>query len=87
MVAGPFGFCQSCGSELTEANLGTEANGSHSTDYCAGCFSGGSFRDGGLTLAKMSDQLRGNLTSAGQPEAIVAHRVFGLQNLKRWQHN
>ena len=36
-------FCQSCGMPLTDENRGTNADGSHSEDYCSYCYKNGEF--------------------------------------------
>ncbi|MBQ4279411.1 MAG: zinc ribbon domain-containing protein [Rikenellaceae bacterium] len=46
-------FCQSCGMPLTAAeHLGTNADGSASTEYCAYCY-----RDGAFTSDETMDQM------------------------------
>ena len=36
-------FCQSCGMPLTDANIGTNSDGSRSEDYCGYCYKNGVF--------------------------------------------
>lgn len=45
-------FCQSCGMPLTEALLGTEADGSRNRDYCIYCYKDGAFT-GNFTMEEM----------------------------------
>ena len=48
-------FCQSCGMPLAPgAELGTEADGSPSPDYCSYCYKDGKFA-GEMTMEEMID--------------------------------
>ena len=45
------------------SNLGTEADGSFSGEYCSICFSGGNFTNPGQTLEEMVQSSIDNMTS------------------------
>ncbi len=49
-------FCQSCAIPLTENNLGTEADGSNSQEYCNLCYDNGEFREPNLTYDEMLER-------------------------------
>ncbi len=49
-------FCQSCAIPLTESNLGTEADGSKSQEYCNLCYDNGEFREPNLTYDDMLER-------------------------------
>ncbi|HUQ49994.1 MAG TPA: zinc ribbon domain-containing protein [Terriglobales bacterium] len=81
--------CQSCGMPIatTFQNLGTEADGSLSKEYCLFCFKGGSFTQPDLkvqdmikmSIENMTDDLRMPLDRATE----LANNV--IPRLGRWQ--
>ena len=48
-------FCQSCGMPLTEEYLGTNTDGSNTTEYCLYCFKEGAFTND-VTMDEMIEQ-------------------------------
>jgi len=47
-------FCQSCGMPLTDEVSGTNADGTHSEDYCIFCYKDGAFT-GDFTMEQMAE--------------------------------
>ena len=84
-------LCQSCGMPLTDENKGTNADGSHSEDYCAYCYKDGMFTQDFTMcqmiefclqfLDQMNAQTGWNLTSVQAKEQM--QRYF--PRLKRWK--
>ncbi len=83
-------FCQSCGMPLSDEVLGTNADGSKSTDYCIYCYKDGAFT-GDFTMEQMVDYCSTfvdqynkntgqNLTCCEYKEVL---RKF-FPSLKRW---
>ena len=81
-------FCQSCGMPLLPGTeLGTEADGSPSPDYCSYCYKGGKFK-GEMTMEEMID-FCAPMMAQGNPgmtedQAKVQMRQF-FPMLKRWK--
>lgn len=84
-------FCQSCGMPLTDANRGTNADGSISEDYCVYCYKDGKFTQS-FTMSQMVefclqfvDQINAqtgwNLTPMQAKEQMLHH----FPHLKRWK--
>jgi hypothetical protein len=81
--------CQSCGMPLSETfgNLGTNADGSMTYEYCSICFQNGSFTNPTQTLQQMIDSSIENMTAdLGMPieQATNLANSF-IPTLKRWQ--
>ena len=84
-------FCQSCGMPLAEEILGTNADGSKSSDYCMYCFKDGAFT-GNFTMEEMVefcaqfvDQFN---KDSGQNLSKDEYKAMLRQiypNLKRWR--
>lgn len=79
--------CQSCGMPLrSEADLGTNADGSKNQDYCHFCYAEGKFKDEGIS---MEDKIAKNVEMAKnmgideQKAKDLANRI--IPGLKRWQ--
>lgn len=81
--------CQSCGMpiEVTFGNLGTEADGSASTDYCSFCFRDGAFTNPDQTVDEMVqssiDFMTANLGYSVDEASTLSNDV--IRNLRRWQ--
>lgn len=80
-------FCQSCGMPLTGQELGTEADGSPSPDYCKYCYQQGAFTSS-MTMEEMIDFCAKPMVDAnpGMTEEQAKeqmHRFFPL--LLRWK--
>ena len=81
-------FCQSCGMPLTPGvELGTEADGSASPDYCGYCYKGGQFM-GEMTMEEMIDfcapmMAKGNPGMTEEQAKAQMHQFFPM--LKRWK--
>ena len=81
-------FCQSCGMPLGPgAQLGTEADGSASPDYCSYCYKEGKFA-GEMTMEEMIDFCAPMMAQANpgmtQDQAKAQMRQF-FPMLKRWR--
>jgi hypothetical protein len=79
-------YCQSCGMPLSrdEQGGGTEADGSKSTEYCSHCYQGGAFTMPDLTVAQMSDRVRGFLQGKNLPAPAVDAFTAEIPSLRRW---
>ena len=79
-------FCQSCGMPLTPGvELGTEADGSASPDYCGYCYKGGQFM-GEMTMEEMIDfcapmMAKGNSGMTEEQAKAQMNQIFPM--LKR----
>src|SRR5262245_46419540 len=84
-VKGP--FCQSCGMPLSrdEQGGGTEADGSHSTEYCSRCYQGGQFIDPALTLPEMMAIVKGKMREMHFPGFLANYFTRDMPKLKRWR--
>ena len=80
-------FCQSCGMPLAKAvDFGTEADGSHSTEYCYYCYAKGAFVAPHLAMDEMLDICTHALAQQGMPKGEARAFMAGvLPNLKRWK--
>lgn len=82
-------FCQSCGMPLTPGvELGTEADGSESADYCGYCYKGGQFT-GEMTMEEMIDfcapmMVQSNPGMTEEQAKAQMHQFFPM--LKRWKN-
>ena len=81
-------FCQSCGMPLLPGTeLGTEADGSPSPDYCSYCYKGGKFK-GEMTMEEMIDFCAPMMAQSNpgmtQDQAKDQMRQF-FPMLKRWK--
>ena len=81
-------FCQSCGMPLLPGTeLGTEADGSPSPDYCSYCYKGGKFK-GEMTMEEMIDfcapmMAQSNPGMTQDQAKAQMHQFFPM--LKRWK--
>jgi len=71
----------------SDAEYGTESNGTLSTDYCKYCYMNGAFVDTGITMeemaefcAKKMDEMK--VTSYAQAKEMMDQM---LPSLKRWR--
>mgnify|MGYP001553286579 CR=1 FL=1 len=80
-------FCQSCSLPLNDPELlGTQKDGSKSTEYCKYCFQNGAFTDPGMTVEQMASGIISRLEGDKAPEDIIETAVSRLHNLKRWKN-
>ncbi len=81
-------FCQSCGMPLTEeAQLGTEADGSRSGEYCCYCYEKGAFAQD-CTMEEMIEfclKLNDEHGAMGTREEAKATMEQWFPTLKRWK--
>lgn len=79
-------FCQSCGMPLSrdEHGGGTEADGSHSGEYCSHCYQAGEFTMPDLTAEQMMSRVRTRLQKLNLPASAVASLVGQIPRLRRW---
>lgn len=79
-------ICQSCSMPLrSDADMGTNADGSKNQEYCRFCFQAGKFTDEGATMAEKIDKMVEQAKGMNIPEAAaraLAQEV--LPKLKRW---
>ena len=81
--------CQSCGMPLSEefGNLGTNADGSRTWEYCCICFQKGEFTNLNQTLEEMIQSSIENMTADvgfSLEKATELANSF-IPTLKRWQ--
>lgn len=80
-------WCQSCGMPLANADmLGTEPDGSPSTNYCTYCYQGGHFTYD-CTMEQMLEICVGHMTYEGSgftEETARKHMWELLPHLDRW---
>lgn len=79
--------CQSCGMPMqSEADFGTETDGTRSNDYCTYCYQNGAFTDPGITIDAMAE--KGGAIFAQMydipPEKAREFCKEQLSSLKRW---
>ncbi len=81
--------CQSCGMPLSEefGNRGTNADGSHVSEYCIFCFAGGNFTQPDQTMEEMISSSIENMTTDLQMPLEQATDLANsfIPTLKRWQ--
>lgn len=70
--------------DLDEGHGGTEADGSHSPEYCSMCYADGAFVDPGMTLKEMQDLVFGVLREKHLPSFMARAAVKKIPKLKRW---
>ena len=81
--------CQSCGMPLSAdfGNLGTNADGSRTEEYCSFCFQSGEFTDPNQTLAEMIESSIENMTRDLNmpPEKASELANSFIPTLRRWR--
>ncbi|PWR74709.1 zinc ribbon domain-containing protein [Methanospirillum lacunae] len=81
------GVCQSCGMPLmSPSDLGTESDGTPSTQYCTYCYQNGEFTDPTATVEQMSEkagEIISKMYEMPLDKAIELSRMQ-IQNLVRW---
>lgn len=84
-------FCQSCGMPLNDENIGTEADGSVSDDYCIYCYKDGRFTQD-MTMEQMIDhcaQFTDEINRQSGQSLTIAQAKEGMRqffpHLKRWK--
>jgi hypothetical protein len=85
---GPKGpFCQSCGMPLSRDELGggTNADGSHSAEFCSHCYRDGRFTEPNLSVEEMMAKVEGKLRAMHIPSFLVRRFTRNIPNLSRWQ--
>ncbi len=81
--------CQSCGMPLSEefGNLGTNADGTTTSEYCIFCFSDGKFTNPDQTLEEMIqssiENMRADLNMPVERATELANSV--IPKLRRWR--
>jgi hypothetical protein len=79
-------FCQSCSMPLDKTELlGTEKDGSPSSEYCKYCYQNGVFTHPGITLDEMKERMSKMLDKEKLPEDILEAAISRLPHLKRWR--
>ena len=77
-------FCQSCSMPLSEELLGTEKDGTKSSDYCQFCYRDGEFTHPRYSLDEMIAHLQDQMDVSDLPEDIIETAIARLPRLKRW---
>ena len=82
-------ICQSCSMPLREdKDHGTNADGSHSHDYCHFCFQQGKFTDEGISMDQKIEKMVGLARAMNIPEENARQMARTiLPTLKRWKGN
>lgn len=80
------GKCQSCSMPLKAdpGHGGTNADGSHSDEYCSYCYANGAFIQPDMTVEQMKTLVIEKLNEKGVPKFVGYFFASGLGNLKRW---
>jgi putative zinc ribbon protein len=82
----PQNFCQSCTLPIDKIeDRGTEKDGSKSKMYCKYCYQNGSFTDPDMTLERMQELAKTEMTKQKLPDNIIQLSMSMLPRLKRWQ--
>ncbi len=81
------GRCQSCSMPLKSdpGHGGTNADGSHSDEYCSYCYVEGTFVQPDMTIEQMRDLVVEKLREKGFPKFVAVFFASGLKRLRRWQ--
>jgi len=79
-------FCQSCSMPLDKPELlGTDKDGSKSSEYCVYCYQNGAFVNPGMTLDEMKTLVKTQMEKLKIDGSIINMAVSSLPNLKRWR--
>jgi hypothetical protein len=65
--------------------LGTEKDGSPSSEYCKYCYQNGEFTHPDITLDEMKERMTKMLDKEKLPEDILEAAISRLPHLKRWR--
>ena len=77
--------CQSCSMPMRlDEHGGTEADGSHSADYCSMCYADGVFVQPEMTLPQMQDLVFDVLRKKHLPKFMARSAVKKIATLQRW---
>ena len=80
-------YCQSCSMPLDNSELmGTEKDGSSSSEYCRYCYQNGEFTHPGITLDEMKERMSKLLDKEKLPGDILEAAISRLPHLKRWSN-
>jgi hypothetical protein len=66
--------------------LGTEKDGSPSSEYCKYCYQNGEFTHPGTTLDEMKERMTKMLDKEKLPGDILEAAISRLPHLKRWSN-
>ena len=81
--------CQSCGMPLSKefGNLGTEADGTNTEEFCSFCFANGEFTNPNQTMEEMINSSIDNMTTDLQMPVEQATNLANsfIPTLRRWQ--
>ncbi len=79
-------ICQSCSMpmKLDEGHGGTEADGTHNTEYCSMCYADGQFVDPDMSLEDMQALVEDVLRKMHLPGFMAKAAVKKIPKLKRW---
>ena len=79
-------YCQSCSMPLDNPDLlGTEKDGSKSSEYCKYCYEKGEFINPGMTLTEMTTLVISQMEKMNIDPKAIDMAVSSLPNLKRWE--
>ncbi len=81
--------CQSCGMPLSKqfGNLGTNADGTNTEEFCSGCFAEGRFTQPNQTMEEMIESSIENMTGDLNMPVEKATELANsfIPTLRRWQ--
>lgn len=77
--------CESCGMPLKPAVMGTDADGTKSTQYCVHCYEGGAFTAPNASVDEMRQLSIKGMTDSRWPRFLATFLTKNMQNLPRWQ--
>ena len=79
--------CQSCGMPLSKDPLGggTNADGSHTAEYCSHCYAKGAFTQPNITVEEMKTLVEGKLRSMHLPGFLARRFARDVPTLRRWR--
>jgi hypothetical protein len=79
-------FCQSCSMPLDKPELlGTEKDGTNSTEYCTYCYQKGAFINPNMSLDEMKKLVKEQMEKMKIDTGIINMAVNSLPSLKRWR--
>jgi hypothetical protein len=67
-----------------EQGGGTEADGTHSIEFCSHCYKAGKFTSPELTVDQMIERVQGKMREMHLPGFLAKRFTKDIPNLKRW---
>ncbi len=69
----------------SDAEKGTEKDGSKSNEYCSYCYQNGQFTDPKLTFVDMEEVIKTQMAKMNLPPGLIQKSLDALPHLKRWK--